>query len=439
MLASCEQLHQTGKRVGILSCMSAFSDDYVPSSLNDNSPTPLTELLDDKCYDLNYAELVSVCESLHVSVSEKEAEAVEAATREQAMSKLWFRFRAGRITASKSKSVCHTNPAQPAISLIRGICNPEGSKFSTKATRWVCEHEEVASDTFKEISKMHVNFKVSECGFFFINPDVPYLGASPDRMVWCDCYGEGCLEIKCPFCKKNDQTLSDTESDYKFCLQKDDDGRLRLTDKHAYYYQVQHQLGVCRRKLCYFVVWTEHDVHIEIITYDSELWEHICEKSLHIFQASIRPELVAKFFTRLPNTTAKPACTVSANSSSLASGDSEPLICYCEQVESGDMVCCDNDSCEIKSLKPTESPNEQANTHGCHPNPLNRQTSQANTHGCHPNPLNRQTSQANTHGCHPNPLNRQTSQANTHGCHPNPLNRQTSQANTHGCHPGLIS
>ena len=59
MLAFCEQLHQTGKRVGILSCMSAFSDDYVPSSLNDNSPTPLTELLDDKCYDLNYAELVS--------------------------------------------------------------------------------------------------------------------------------------------------------------------------------------------------------------------------------------------------------------------------------------------------------------------------------------------------------------------------------------------
>ena len=347
MLAFCEQLHQTGKRVGILSCMSSFSDDYVPSSLNDNFPTPLTELLDDKCYDLNYAELVSVCESLHVSVSEKEAEAVEAATREQAMSKLWFRFRAGRITASKSKSVCHTNPAQPAISLIRGICNPEGSTFSTKATRWGCEHEEVARDKFiEEISKMHVNFKVSECGFF-INPDVPYLGASPDGLVWCDCCGEGCLEIKCPFCKK-DQTLSDTESDNKFCLQKDDDGRLRLTDKHAYYYQVQHQLGVCRREFCYFVVWTEHDVHIEIITFDSELWEQICEKSLHIFQAAILPELVAKFFTRLPNTTVQPACTVSANSSSLASGDSEPLFCYCEQVESGDMVCCDNDSCEIK-------------------------------------------------------------------------------------------
>ena len=77
MLAFCEQLHQTGKRVGILSSMSAFSDDYVPSSLNDNFPTPLTELLDDKCYDLNYAELVSVCESIHVSVSE-ETEAVEA-------------------------------------------------------------------------------------------------------------------------------------------------------------------------------------------------------------------------------------------------------------------------------------------------------------------------------------------------------------------------
>ena len=74
--------------------------------------------------------------------------------------------------------------------------------MSTKATRWGCEHEEVARDKFiEEISKMHVNFKVSECGFFFINPDVPYLGASPDGLVWCDCCGEGFLEINVPFVK----------------------------------------------------------------------------------------------------------------------------------------------------------------------------------------------------------------------------------------------
>ena len=72
--------HSLGSTPRILSCMSAFSDNYVPSSLNDNFPTPLTELLDNKCYDLNYAELVRVCESINVSVSEKQADAVEATT-----------------------------------------------------------------------------------------------------------------------------------------------------------------------------------------------------------------------------------------------------------------------------------------------------------------------------------------------------------------------
>ena len=353
MLSFCEHLHSTGKRAGILSCLSPFSDDYMPTSMTDNFPNLLTELVDENCYDMNYAELVSHCQDIFISVTEEQAEAVEAATREQASSKLWHRFRAGRITASNMKTVCHTDPAQPALSLISCICNPEGMTFSTKATQWGCEHETVARDKFlEEMTKVHENFRVYDSGLY-INPDVPHLGASPDGLVCCDCYVEGCLEINCPFCKK-DQKLSDP-TDTKFYLQKDDGDNLTLSHKHAYYYQVQTQLGVCRKEFCYFVVWTERDIHIEIITLNSDFWEEICTKSSHIFQAAILPELVAKFFSKLPHSslspssfcsTVKPACTTTKDSM-LACGDNT-LFCYCEQVESGDMVGCDNDRCDIK-------------------------------------------------------------------------------------------
>ena len=59
--------------------------------------------------------------------------------------------------------------------------------------------------------------QVSDTGLY-INPDVPHLGAPPDGLVTCDCCGEGCLEIKCPLCRK-DQFLGDC-TDPKFYLQK---------------------------------------------------------------------------------------------------------------------------------------------------------------------------------------------------------------------------
>ena len=38
---------------------------------------------------------------------------------------------------------------------------------------------------------------------FVISSDYPFLGASPDGLVSCDCCGEGLVEIKCPFRYRN--------------------------------------------------------------------------------------------------------------------------------------------------------------------------------------------------------------------------------------------
>ena len=50
----------------------------------------------------------------------------------------------------------------------------------------------------KSMLHMHTNFKCTLAGLV-INPLYPYLGASPDGFVSCDCCDEAAIEIKCPY------------------------------------------------------------------------------------------------------------------------------------------------------------------------------------------------------------------------------------------------
>ena len=60
---------------------------------------------------MGYDELLNVCESLDVDMSEESAQLVEKETRLQHNSKLWFKYRAGRI--------CHTDASNPSQSLVK--------------------------------------------------------------------------------------------------------------------------------------------------------------------------------------------------------------------------------------------------------------------------------------------------------------------------------
>ena len=200
-----------------------------------------------------------------------QAESVEMATRDQSKSKEWYRFRAGRITASRFKAACRTSTEKPSQSLIKAICYPKSSNFTSAATTWGCQHEQVAQERYKdEMKTVHDNFSVKSNGLV-INPEFPFLGASPDGMVSCDCCGEGCLEVKCPYCQRHKEL---DKNDNSSCLETvGDTGKLRLKKSHAYYYQVQCQIFVCEKDYCDFVVWTEVDYHYERIEPDVEFWK----------------------------------------------------------------------------------------------------------------------------------------------------------------------
>jgi len=109
------------------------------------------------------------------------------------------------------------------------------------ATRRGCDNQKVARAIFvKEMFRSNETFQVRDSGLI-INPDVPHLGASPDGLVSCDCCGGGCLEIKCPLCKKDHEGGSNR----KFYLQKDDDGK-------CYPHQKPYCIVVLVRRPCLF-------------------------------------------------------------------------------------------------------------------------------------------------------------------------------------------
>ena len=100
------------------------------------------------------------------------------------------------------------------------------------------------------MKSLHQDFKVNDNGFI-INPQWPFLGATPDGSVSCACCGMGVVEIKCPYCHRG-ETVETASQDKKFCLIKNSDGKLALDHTHAYYYQIQTQLFVANVEYCDF-------------------------------------------------------------------------------------------------------------------------------------------------------------------------------------------
>ena len=174
--------------------------------------------------DLEYHELLKVCESLNIEIIKEMALTVEKETMLRSSSKLWFRYRAGRVTASRIKAVCRTDASKPSQSLVKSICFPESFCFTSKQTTWGCKHEKSAHEHYMVAVKgQHANFTIRDSGLV-INPLWPLIGPPPDGVISCTCCGQGTLEIKCPYCHRGESVEFVASEDNKFCLKTTSDG-----------------------------------------------------------------------------------------------------------------------------------------------------------------------------------------------------------------------
>jgi len=76
----------------------------------------------------------------------------------------------------------------------------------------------------------HSNVSIKDAGLF-ISQERPYIGASPDAIIMCDCCGEETIEVKCPYCFR--ERLPE-ESDKKICLEKDEKGMLFININNSF-------------------------------------------------------------------------------------------------------------------------------------------------------------------------------------------------------------
>lgn len=330
------ELSKTGKPV-LLSLVPDFCKDYIPTCEQGILPLPLTDIFKEEMLEAGYMDLLQVCEDVfdNLSISSEQARKLEESTRKQSQSKLWFKYRAGRVTASQFKAAVHTDITQPSQSLIKQICYPESHRATSEAQEWGLKHEKTARDIYcSAVEKKHLNFTIELRGLV-VHPEHPHLGASPDGVVICECCGLGVLEIKCPFHCKNKSFAEASVENPQFCLVSNEDGSFELKKTHAYYYQVQAQMKLTGACYCDFVVWSPDEFVVLRIDPSNDFIEQAFENATTFFKTGILPELVGKWYTKAP-VYRRVSITSEGDNSPVASVDSSELDttidevwCYC--------------------------------------------------------------------------------------------------------------
>ncbi len=118
--------------------------------------------------------------------------------------------------------------------------------------------------------------------------DFPYIGASPDLLIDCECHGPGLCEIKCP---KSICDQLPTHQNYKHLIDKD--GVVKLSHGSQYFTQIQGQMGITRKKYCDLFVYTAHGYHLERVDFHSVFWDKLLFNVDYFWKTYVAVELLS--------------------------------------------------------------------------------------------------------------------------------------------------
>ncbi|XP_033730972.1 uncharacterized protein LOC117320491 [Pecten maximus] len=220
---------------------------------HDYLPLPFTEYLVDKA----------------TKVTEEDALDLETRTKCQAKCKKWVEEREWRVTASRFGDITHATCRRNMEKLCESLLSSR--VLHTKATEHGKNYKKKAVMKFENTMML----KVERAGLF-VDPQHPYLGASPDGII----DENGILEIKCPYTGRTSPILPGKMFPF---LQYDDNKHICLNMHSKYYDQIQGQMLLSKRKYCYFVVFTFVDMFVQKIAFDAEYCKFSLLPKLHLF------------------------------------------------------------------------------------------------------------------------------------------------------------
>ena len=233
----------------------------------------------------------------HMAVSNQQISALEKATILQRASTLWKAHRLGRITASNFgrvyKWVNNTgkHPNADPKSLTDAICTTSTTQTAAMKHGLACER--FAKELYiRKQGKSHKKFIATDCGLI-LHREAPYLGASPDLHVSCECHAPGLCEIKSPYTIRDEIP---THNNLDYLVQHDN--VTRLNRKHSYYFQVQGQMAITDTAYCDFFVYTTCGDHLERIEFDADLWQNMFSDLSMFWHARVAPFMLAQHQTQ---------------------------------------------------------------------------------------------------------------------------------------------
>ena len=162
-----------------------------------------------------------------------------------------------------------------------------------------------------------------------INAKYGHLGASPDDIIVCDCYGKGLLEIKC--IHKYCNGLKGWQDDKGFPLDKSG----QIKKDHMYYAQVQGQLLVLDLNFFDFFIWTPQvdtnvaNTSLVHVQRDAGFISEIIKKLNDYFFTILLPEIVTK-------------------RNDVCLGNKQKNYCICNRPCFEPMIACDRPNCKVE-------------------------------------------------------------------------------------------
>ena len=133
-----------------------------------------------------------------------------------------------------------------------------------------------------KIKKSHKKFNATDSGLTLHNLK-PFIGASADLEISCDCCDIGLCEIKCPETIKNESPTEDNLAYVK---------NGKVNENHQYFYQIQGQMGILQRGYCDLFIFTFHGNMTVRVLFQEEFWSTVFNKLCWFLTNFIIPEVL---------------------------------------------------------------------------------------------------------------------------------------------------